>query len=1140
MKERLNNDWQFIEQPLGENFSFQKVLDLAEQFEKISIPHDWLIKDVKHLYRDSEGWYKRQLWVETAEELTNQQHFLQFDGVYMDCEIYLNQVKIFEWKNGYTGFEIAITEHLQVGKNELVIRVRNQTPNTRWYSGAGIYRHVWYRKTVLTYLVSNGVYVNLAQKSETDWLVTIETMIRNTQKKVCVGTLSHVLSYQDKQVEKVSQQLTIPPNELFVHTEKFWVRAPQLWSTERPQLYQLVTTFETGYTSSHNLENLGFRKIDLTTNKGLFLNGKSMKIQGVCLHHDLGLLGSAVNQVALKRQLNLLKEMGVNAIRTAHNPATPELLALADELGFLVQSELTDVWRHPKTTYDYARFFDDWVARDVESWIKRERNHPSVFMWSIGNEISDTHNRDDGEATLKRLVTYVKQFDPYQNAVITFGTNYLLWEKTQKAAAILKIVGYNYGETLYQEHHEKYPDWVIYGSETASVVQSRGIYHFPLAQSMLADDDFQCSALGNSRTSWGAKSIEDCLIFERDCSFSLGQFIWSGFDYIGEPTPYHSKTAYLGQIDTAGFPKDAYYIFQAAWTDYRKAPMIHLFPYWDFSENQLIDLRVCSNAPEIELFFNGESLGRRQLDKLIENWHLPYQTGQLLAKAYDEFGHVVAEDSVQSFSDAKTISTQLDKTILLANGEDIAFLEISMRDDKGTFVANANNWVQVEVSGAGVLIGLDNGDSTDFTEYKGNVKPLFSGKLLAMIGSTTQSGEIQVCVKSPTLETVTLSLTSETLKTLTYRAKQEPIRQLVLPEILPVRKIALTTNLSSTQIKTSEKEILITATLFPKQATYQALDWRVTDVKGIDSSLAEIKVLDDKTVKLTPLADGDIFIRCGTKNGAAQIQNYALLPLTILGFKEALLNAYQQITGGLYTRSNLPLSNGNARGVATSRGEESWVVFDKVDFGTFGSDELTLSLFPLEDNPFEIEIWQGYPHEPESACVATVIYTQGTQWNTYQDQQFSLPKRLKGVQTISFVFRQKVHLGSFVFEKQAKAFTSLLANEADEIYGDSFEIRKDVIEHIGNNVVLEFSEMAFGDVGATAIQIIGRANQVTTSIQLKISDEKETRKIFLDFPESHDYSCVEFALERIIGNHQITFIFLPGADFNFKSFQFKK
>ena len=344
------------------------------------------------------------------------------------------------------------------------------------------------------------------------------------------------------------------------------------------------------------------------------LNGKKIKLNGVCEHHDLGALGAAFNKAALKRRFVILKEMGVNAVRTAHNMPAVELMELADEMGILIVSEAFDMWEKSKTPYDYARFFKEWAHIDVKSWVMRDRNHPSLLMWSIGNEIYDTHAGERGQEVTKMLMDYVLKYDPRENAKVTIGSNFMPWENAQKCADIVKVAGYNYAEKYYKKHHEEHQDWIIYGSETASIVQSRGIYHFPFEKSILADDDEQCSALGNSTTSWGAKSAEACIIAERDTPFSLGQFIWTGFDYIGEPTPYHTKNSYFGQIDTATFKKDSYYIYQAEWTDYKTKPMVHIFPYWDFNKGQMIDVRVCSNACKIELQLNGITIGTHVID----------------------------------------------------------------------------------------------------------------------------------------------------------------------------------------------------------------------------------------------------------------------------------------------------------------------------------------------------------------------------------------------------------------------------------------------------------------------------------------------------------------------------------------------
>lgn len=297
-----------------------------------------------------------------------------------------------------------------------------------------------------------------------------------------------------------------------------------------------------------------------------------MRLNGACDHHDLGALGAAFHKEAMRRKFELMRSMGVNAVRTSHNMPAVELMELADEMGFLIVSEAFDMWEMAKNPYDYARFFKEWMEKDVRSWIRRDRNHPSVIMWSIGNEIPDTHADAHGQEITRRLVTAVRKWDYRNVAPITIGSNYMPWENARKCADIVKLAGYNYAEKYYEEHHQKYPDWVIYGSETSSVVQSRGIYHFPLERATLIEADEQCSALGNSTTSWAAKNTEYCIIMDRDTPYSCGQFIWTAIDYIGEPTPYQTKNSYFGQMDTAGFPKDSYYVFRSEWTDGKKIP----------------------------------------------------------------------------------------------------------------------------------------------------------------------------------------------------------------------------------------------------------------------------------------------------------------------------------------------------------------------------------------------------------------------------------------------------------------------------------------------------------------------------------------------------------------------------------------
>lgn len=496
-----------------------------ENFMPVSLPHDWLIGDTKNLYQSAVGWYKREL--DTGFLKEGQRLFISFDGVYMDSTLYVNGLQVGEWKYGYTAFEFDITDFLHREEiNTLLLKVNYMAPSGRWYTGAGIYRDVCLKVKNACHFVSNGIYIT-TKHQENQWSYEVDAEVESCGK-----------AYEIRHTLLDAEEDIIP------------------WDIENPHLYVMRSELIVdGVVTDTEDTRFGFRTIDFTSNKGFFLNGRHVKLNGVCLHHDLGALGSAVYPDAIKRQLGLLKRMGVNAIRTAHNPPAKAFMTLADEMGFLIMSEILDIWKQSKNPYDYARFFEDWIEKDVASWIRRDRNHPSVILWSIGNEIPDTHNDPEGGIkTIARLMDMVKRHDPKGHAPITLCSNYLPWENTQKCADKVKIVGYNYAEKLYDAHHKAHPDWIIYGSETCSTVQSRGIYHFPLSKSILADDDLQCSALGNSATSWGAKSVEACIKADLATPYSLGQFIWAGQDYIGEPTPYHTKNSRAVMVTNVSSP----------------------------------------------------------------------------------------------------------------------------------------------------------------------------------------------------------------------------------------------------------------------------------------------------------------------------------------------------------------------------------------------------------------------------------------------------------------------------------------------------------------------------------------------------------------------------------------------------------
>ena len=1043
--------------PLMDGWQFAK--GKPQDFAPITLPHDWLIADSHNLYESGTGWYRREL--DAGYFAEGQSVTLRFDGVYMDSTLYVNGSEAGEWKNGYTAFEHNITPWLRRDEsNELLLRVQYQAPNARWYTGAGIYREVWLKVQNPCHFVSDGIYITTFQK-ENRWEYRVDCEVETGGK----------------------------PYELR-HTLRGASMPPEAWSPDSPRLYTLCSQLWVAGSLCDTAETrFGFRTADFDPERGFLLNGQSTRLKGICLHHDLGGLGAAVFSDAICRRLLLFKAMGANAIRTAHNPPARVLMELADEMGFLVMSELLDVWQHPKNTYDYARFFEEWIEKDVAAWIRRDRNSPSVILWSVGNEIYDTHaNAEAAGKTLRRLMALVKRHDPEGHAAATLCSNYMPWENTQKCADIIKIIGYNYAERLYEQQHKEHPDWVIYGSETCATVQSRGIYHFPLAQSVLADDDLQCSALGNSATSWGAPDVETCLLTEEQAPFSLGQFLWAGQDYLGEPTPYHTKNSYFGHVDTAGFPKDSYFIIQAAWTDYRIVPMIHLFPYWDFSPGQVIDVRVCSNAPGVELFLDERSLGKVSLTtRRVADWQVPYRPGVLRAVAYDDDGNIIAEAVRRSFGDVAELRVDCESY------ESLTFAAITAVDAKGNPVENANCRVKVTAEN-GTLLALDNGDAADEESYLSDSRQLFSGKLLAIVQNGIGAPRISVALDDGNI---------------------------------PVRKVEL-----------HREGYWFTARVFPANATHRRLVWRLTDAAGIDSPLGSL-ILDEngESATVLPKGDGELYVRCSPTNGRSYPAFISQLPLTLAGFGNPFLNPYEFLSGGLYSASNTMLTNGNERGVATLRDGESHVGFRDLDFGNTGSDEATLWLFPLDKEPFLFEIWLGMPDE-DGECLCVPRYDKGSVWNTYQPFSVRLPRRITGIATLAFVFRQKVHIKGFQFVKYEKAFELLNAADNNGLYGDSFSVRGRAVEGIGNNVTLTWNDMDFGDGGTGRVALCWRSRREKNSIQFAFQGEQESRQM-IEVGFAAEYIRQEFALPvRVAGLQTVSLIFLPGCELDLAQIQF--
>ena len=984
---RLFNDgWEFMR--LAPDAGLAELEEQTEKFVPVGIPHDWLIERADRLYEDGSGWYRRFLdWDGDPE----QEVVLRFEGIYMDSTVFVNRKAASEWKYGYSTFEADITPYLSAGRNEILVRAVFRSPNSRWYSGAGIYRDVWLKlRHRAGYLVSDGTLVTVREKTEGIWELKASTEVSakaSLQERLWV---EYRLTGTDTGTEVLRAARPIDGQGAEYVGD---VISPEVWDINRPARYRLLVRLMCGEEEwQRESYTVGFRTIAFSPEEGFLLNHRKVKLNGVCEHHDLGCLGAAYSPAAMRRRLKLLRGMGVNALRLAHNMPAPDVMEQADEMGFLVVSEAFDMWERPKNAFDYARFFPEWWRRDVKSWVRRDRNHPSLIMWSIGNEIYDTHAGERGQELTRLLAGEVRRHDPDGHAGVTLGSNYMPWENAQKCADIVKLAGYNYAEKYYQEHHRKHPDWVIYGSETGSVVSSRGVYHFPYSSQILADEDGQCSSLGNSSTSWGARSAESCILAEREAPFSCGQFLWTGFDYIGEPTPYHTRSSYFGQLDTAGFPKDSYYIYQAAWTDWREHPMVHVFPYWDFNRGQAVDVRVCSNAPRVELFLNGKSLGSRSMDRDSGtypqgHWQISFEPGKLCARAYDEEGNLVAQESRSSFGEAARIVMAADRNVIRGDGRDMAFVEISVLDGQGRPVENAVNRIRVSVTGKGYLAGLDNGDSTDTEEYKTDSRRLFGGRLLAVVAAGKEPGEISVTAESFGLASASLAITAEPAEVPEGTGEDaHRVRAVSGGEKscgLPLRAVRLTAR-EGTLLTAEHPETEVCAALCPADASCRELIWKAVDDAGIPSPLAQVEPSEDTGRALVrALGDGRFRLRCMSRAGTEWIRVISELDFRAEGFGRRWLDPYGFIAGGLYDYSWGETGNGNEHGVATARDGETQVGFHGLDFGPFGSDLITLPIFCLDDDPCSIQIWEGMPGEEGSRLAADVIYQKPSVWNTY-------------------------------------------------------------------------------------------------------------------------------------------------------------
>ncbi len=1206
----FNDNWLFSEQSLSSEAMYKDGNPVlfnpkdfyndakTAQYKPVTLPHDWQIYHVQDLYKNSVGYYKKTFSL-TKDDVTDRHIAIRFEGVYMNSAVWVNGKQAGEWKYGYSTFEFDISALIQEGENEVLVIAVYQNCNTRWYSGAGIFRDVWLINTPKTFLASDGTYFVIKNAASSDTTLSLSDSIRQSlwhctfSTEVCgdptgCTVRTTITNPQGKQLyqsttpatpaplspqETAQLQRTVPAlqnQKLFRATETFEIQNPHLWDIYDPYLYTATTELldSQGKVLDSYSQNCGFKTASFTSDKGFFLNGRHVKIKGACHHHDQGCLGSAFNKNALKRQFLKLKEMGVNAVRCSHNPPPKAWMDLCDELGILVDDEAFDMWEKPKTPFDYGNYFNDWYERDAASWVRKDRNHPCLIMWSIGNEIYDTHIGNGLEIT-KKLYKVVEENDPCKNAQITIASNYMMTDGAQECAKHIDTVGYNYLERLYDEHHTKYPNWKIYGSETSSTVQSRGIYHFPDSLKLVTFSDGQCSTLGNCTTTWGCANTQTVISNDRDCPFSAGQFIWTGWDYIGEPTPYHSKNSYFGQIDTAGFPKDTFFLYKSEWAE-KAEPFVHLLPYWDWNEGQLIDVKAYTNCNSVELFFNGTSLGRQSIDhthglKPFGQWQLEYHKGEIKALAYDDDGNEIASDTKSSFGDPTQIF-MIPEEFKLADSNttqlgDLLFIDLMLADKNGILVENARNYITFNVTGDATLLGMDNGDSTDYEEYKnegGNshTRKLFANRLLAVIQVKKHGKQglpsFVITAASEGLPTVSLKYDGKEWKQVAPYLAVKPVMTFI-----PTRKIEITAKqTTATENKASSKglilnkentQIHVAAKVLPENATNKEILWNPVLKECVSSDNIEVcnKIgtgTGIESAEIKALGDGECILRCTAKNTSQLDEVISDLNFTVEGIGNPKLNPYKLIEACRFTaydeskaKPRVSLESGIAnRGVGPT-----WISFDKVDFGTDGADTIHLPIFSFETE-LPIEVWDGNPSKGE--CLGRFTYKHESIYNTFSENTFTLSHRLFGVHTIAIVLLHEHEFKGFYFDQTPKAFAKLRALDASVIIGDTFTKTATAVEGIGNNVNLDFENMDFGTDSASKLTICGKSNTDNNTINLKLfDDDGSSTTHVIEFARTNsDYEEKTFTLSPVTGKKKVSFVFLPGCNFDFAWFRFKK
>ena len=773
----FNQDWRFH---LGEVANGQDTgLDDA-QWRKLDLPHDWSIEGEFSENAPSGtgggalpgglGWYRKTFTVPMTSK--GKLIFIEFDGVYRNSEVWINGEYLGKRPYGYISFAYELTPHLIYGGGPNVIAVKvdnSQQPNSRWYSGSGIYRNVWLTTLDPVHVEQWGTYVTTPEVNAQSATVVIKTKVSNGSNSAGPVNLTTII--QDANGKEVAREIAKQVAAKGAHAEvsqTLKVSSPALWSDDRPSVYKIVSQLQQGAKVVDRYETpLGIRSFRFDVNKGFLLNGKPVKIRGVCDHHDLGSLGAAVNTRAIERQLEMLKQMGVNGLRTSHNPPAPELLELTDKMGFIVMDEAFDIWKIEKTKFDYHLDFDQWHKRDLEDMVLRDRNHPSIFIWSIGNEVMEQWNENpEGGRISRELRGIVRNLDTTRP--VTSATNGVNTKNKVITEGDLDLIGTNYDIKKIPELQKMFPGRPIIGSETTSALGTRGTYNLPSDKilrwprkwdEVLRDGnpDFTCSAYDNSSAPWGSTHEETWKVVKKTDFFS-GMYIWTGWDYIGEPTPYPwpAVSSYFGIIDLAGFPKDAYYMYQSEWTN---QPVLHLFPHWNWKPGQEVDVVTYFNADEVELFLNGRSLGtkRKQGDDVLVFWRVPFEPGVVKAVSRKN-GRVVLTREVRTAEEPARIVLVPDRRTIKADGADLSFITVKVVDRNGTVVPTADNLIKFKVIGDGAIVGVDNGYQASHESFKGKQRKAFHGMALVILQSKQKAGRIYLEATADKLQAASVAI----------------------------------------------------------------------------------------------------------------------------------------------------------------------------------------------------------------------------------------------------------------------------------------------------------------------------------------------------------------------------------------------